>query len=454
MVSFTGQTVAAFVEELAGTGLFQGLDPACILRSIPLLAHLPDKELARLAGEAAIHSHDPGATVCRQGEFDDHLFLILSGAVETSLITDKARRIALERLGPGAMFGRLSASSDGMNMASVVAAERLHLIALGPDAAQRLARGDPHVAHAMQQAHLARTIGPALRLVPLFADAGPQGISLLTRTGRLRVFSKGQTIFQKGAPGDSLYLVVSGVVKVFIGDRILAYLKSGAYFGEMALVKNEPRMASVAAVTDVEAFEIMKADFEAFLQSHGPAADAIRRIIREREEENRLLAQHPERIERLRFMEGLVGGRDILVIDLDRCIHCDRCIKACAQARGQARFERKGDFFGRYLIATACRQCQDPACMLCKRGAILRDKSGEIHIKDACVGCGFCAAQCPYGTIMLVEVQGGDRKARKKAAKCDLCRHLDYPPCVYNCPTGALRRVEPEAMFLKAKGRS
>ena len=447
MVSFTGQTIATFAEELAATGLFKGLASTQVLRSVPLLAHLAEKDLSRLAAEAAIYSYEPEAAICRQGEFDDRAYLILAGQVETSLVTERAARVSLERLGPGDLFGRLSATSDGQNMASAFAAERTHLIALGPTTTQRLAEKDAQIADALRQAHLARIVGAALHLVPLFAEAGPQGIAVLTRAGRLRVFAKGDVVFEKGQPGDSLYLVVSGVVKVYLPDRVLAYLKSGAYFGEMALVKNEPRMASVAAVTDVEAF----------LQSYGPAAEALRRVIHQREQENRELAEHPERLERLRFMESLMGGRDILVIDLNRCVRCDRCVKACAAARGQARIERKGDFHAGYLIATACRQCQDPACMLCKRGAVVRDRTGEITIKDTCIGCGFCAKQCPFGNIMIVELDepqpgGGSPRRRKKAAKCDLCRHLDYPPCAFNCPTGALARTEPEALFLKRGG--
>ena len=458
-----------------------GLAPAQLLRGIPLLAGLPEKELARLAGEAEIYSYEPGAAILRQGEFNDKLYVVLAGKVETSLATEKGARLPLERLGVGDLLGRLSATSDGQNMASAFAVENTHLIAIGPGTVRRIADEDAQIAETVRLAHLKRTVGPALRMVPLFAEVGNEDISKLIEAGRLRAYAKGQVVFEKGGPGDSLYLVVSGVVKVYIGGRILAYLKSGACFGEMALVKNEPRMASAAVVTDVETFRIEKAAFDALLESSESVEKAVHNIIEQRERENRELAEHPERQERLRFMENLMGGHDVLAIDLRRCVRCDKCVQACAAARGQARFERKGDFHAGYLIATVCRQCSDPACMLCKRGAIGRDKTGEIYIKDTCIGCGFCAKQCPYGNIMIVEVeegaesvergawsvkrgargeaapsdtsnQGPTRK-RKKAAKCDLCRHLDYPPCAFNCPTGALRRVAPEELFLKGMGK-
>ena len=95
MVSFTGQTIATFAEELASTGLFVGLAPAQLLRGIPLLAGLPGKELARLAGEAEIYSYEPGAAILRQGEFNDKLYVVLAGKVETSLATEKAARLPL-----------------------------------------------------------------------------------------------------------------------------------------------------------------------------------------------------------------------------------------------------------------------------------------------------------------------------------------------------------------------
>ena len=462
MVSFTGQTIEGYARELEGTGLFAGLVPAQILRGIPLLAHLPEKELARLAGEATVCSYEPGAAICRQGEFDDNLYLILAGKVEVSLMTEGGQRVGLEQLGRGGLFGRLTSAGEGQNMASVVAAERTHLISLSPEAVRRLAEKDAAISEALRQGYLARTVRAALHLVPIFAEAGAQAIDLLAQAGSLISFPKGKVIFNQGEPGDSLYLVVSGVVKIYAADRVFAYLKSGGHFGERALLMNEPRTASAAAVTNVEAFRIMKGAFDAFLGSYESAADALRSIVRRREQENKALAEHPERAERLRFMERLMGGRDILVIDLRRCVRCDKCVKACAQARGQARFERKGQFSGGYLIATACQHCQDPACMLCKRGAIARDKTGEIYIKENCVGCGFCAKQCPYGNIMIVEVEGpaasadgkeAHARGRKKAAKCDLCRHLEYPPCVFNCPTGALRRVEPEELMAKRGGK-
>lgn len=108
----------------------------------------------------------------------------------------------------------------------------------------------------------------------------------------------------------------------------------------------------------------------------------------------------------------------------------------------------------------------------CPPDAIRRSEAGEVVISDACIGCGNCERNCPYGVIQL-QVQkppkpGGllswllfglgsapgkrapdyDPEATKKAVKCDLCRGMDGGPnCVKACPTGAAVRVSPEKII-------
>src|SRR2546428_4923057 len=56
--------------------------------------------------------------------------------------------------------------------------------------------------------------------------------------------------------------------------------------------------------------------------------------------------------------------------------------------------------------AAACRQCQDPVCLLCSRAGIARLPNGEVYITESCIGCGICAERCPYGAISIVDVGG------------------------------------------------
>ena len=147
------------------------------------------------------------------------------------------------------------------------------------------------------------------------------------------------------------------------------------------------------------------------------------------------------------------------------------CVQACADAHdGVTRLIREGLRFDKYLVATSCRQCRDPLCMVgCPVGSIRRKNSLEVIIEDWCIGCGLCANNCPYGNINmhefpaeqetgllgLVQIASGAalhkdtvKKATvKKATSCDLCTDLPEPSCVYACPHDAAHRVNPSEYF-------
>jgi len=70
--------------------------------------------------------------------------------------------------------------------------------------------------------------------------------------------------------------------------------------------------------------------------------------------------------------------------------------------QGVSRLVREGLRFDKYLVATSCRQCRDPLCMVgCPVGSIRRRNTLEVIIEDWCIGCGLCATNCPYGNINL-----------------------------------------------------
>ena len=116
--------------------------------------------------------------------------------------------------------------------------------------------------------------------------------------------------------------------------------------------------------------------------------------------------------------QGLMEAQSLLVLDLEKCTRCDQCVRACADAHdGVTRLVREGLRFDKYLVATSCRQCRDPLCMVgCPVGSIRRRNSLEVIIEDWCIGCGLCASNCPYGNITLHPFNG--RHARPGA-----CRH-------------------------------
>lgn len=106
-----------------------------------------------------------------------------------------------------------------------------------------------------------------LRNVPLFA-ALPEGqLTLLTRVVGRKSYPRNSTIISAGDPTDALYIVISGRLKVMMSDDegrevILAILGQGEFFGEMGLIDEAPRSATVIAIEPCELLTINKLDFK------------------------------------------------------------------------------------------------------------------------------------------------------------------------------------------------
>jgi ATP-binding cassette subfamily B protein len=116
-------------------------------------------------------------------------------------------------------------------------------------------------------AGVATTIeGSRLRRVPLFADLPPESLAAIAGRLELERFAPGDTIIQQGDLGDKLYLIDRGQVEVTahngpMGEQHLNTLHEGDYFGEIALLLEIPRTASVHALGPVQLLSLSKADF-------------------------------------------------------------------------------------------------------------------------------------------------------------------------------------------------
>jgi len=109
-------------------------------------------------------------------------------------------------------------------------------------------------------------LAPILRKVPLFADLSEAEIGRIAEATRERSYPRNSVILFEDDPGDALYVVVTGLVKVvLIGEDgrevILSVLKEGDFFGEMALIDDEPRSAHVIAMEDANLLVLRREDF-------------------------------------------------------------------------------------------------------------------------------------------------------------------------------------------------
>src|SRR5687768_9117909 len=141
---------------------------------------------------------------------------------------------------------------------------------------------------------MATMVSPAvLKAVPLFASFPEDQLRMLTTVVSRKSVTRSTMVMAAGDATDSLYIVLSGRLKVMMSDAegkevILAILGPGEFFGEMGLIDDEPRSASVVALEACELLGITKRDFKKALAENFEMTMAVMRgLVRRLREADR-----------------------------------------------------------------------------------------------------------------------------------------------------------------------
>jgi CRP-like cAMP-binding protein len=113
--------------------------------------------------------------------------------------------------------------------------------------------------------------------VPLFALLNPGERHSLAKRGNQRLYGRGEAIVRQGEPGDSIFVVASGRVRITIGpeQHEVAVTEAGGYFGEMSLLTGDARSATVLAIEDCTVVEITAEAFREVVLKNPAVLDTI-----------------------------------------------------------------------------------------------------------------------------------------------------------------------------------
>ena len=131
-------------------------------------------------------------------------------------------------------------------------------------------------------------ISEVLKKVPFFQDMDRSGIDFVIENLKFKPFDNNEVICQAGDPGDKMYIIINGKVRVVVKaepggqEKVIAYLSSGDYFGEMALLTGEPRSASVVTDEPSEMFILGKPDFDVIIGKFPSVALSMSKIMSQR----------------------------------------------------------------------------------------------------------------------------------------------------------------------------
>ena len=108
-----------------------------------------------------------------------------------------------------------------------------------------------------------------LQRVPLFADLDQPQLQQVAELFKERRFPQGETVMKEGLGGATFFVIVSGEATVTAGGTELARLKAGDYFGEIALIDEGARTATVTAATELECYGLTLWEFGPLVRENG-----------------------------------------------------------------------------------------------------------------------------------------------------------------------------------------
>lgn len=371
--------------------------------------------------------------------------------------------------------------------ATIIAAEDSEVIEIGANVLYMLQRNiaSRKVLNDVYKKYAMNSQLEKLEIFNSIVDSGKRIrlAKLLANNVELVAYDPGTSVFKEGGQGidgDDFYLVRMGYVKISrkVGsrDQVVDYRGPGSAFGEIAPLtkiyegeltqklekyRYRPgvRTASCSALDHVELVRIPGALLKSIADENPEFKESLlnrAEFLLDRDSQSSLEISSVTSD----FVEqGLYNAQSLLVLDLESCTRCDECTRACADAHdGKSRLVREGLRFGSFLVATSCRSCTDPYCLVgCPVNSIFRDETMEIQIEDHCIGCGLCATNCPYGNITMygetdskLDTATSLPVVRQKATTCDQCSSIDKTPrCVYACPHDAAHRMTGEELKKK-----
>jgi Fe-S-cluster-containing hydrogenase component 2/CRP-like cAMP-binding protein len=464
--------------------------------------------VARREGFVRFVDVEAGEPIVVQGDLTTELFVVLQGKVEAVQARPRRGPHTHRKYARGEWFGEVSAHSHHPALATIRAVQPTRLAALEARLFTQLYNEDDEFKQRIDTGYLDQ-LGLHLRASALCKDLDDEAVATLQLGAELLTVDDGAVVAAAGEQADAVFLVRAGAIACEAGEgpaaRVLAFYKGNATFGEHAIVSGGVAWpATFRAIMRTALVKIERAQWQKLsAPAHEGLVRAANRLVGKDDVDaalhggaqslgaRSLLDELHVMVER----ESVKGGR-ALVIDRGKCVRCNMCVESCVAVHDDhvPRLSKVGTpVVTDEVLVTACYHCETPQCMLsCDYAAIRRDPQGRIRFEyDSCVGCAACIDGCPYGVIRLVEPAppaappptflqtlpligrlfgapaapaaaapaDPDAKPRTagagaklnpvngKTVKCDLCAGLPFEACVYNCPTTAITRREPQSLF-------
>ena len=242
------------------------VDVVHLIEELPLFSHFPEAMLESIALHSQVFEYPAGAAILTEGAPATEIFVLFEGSVEI-VRTAGAITQHLGELEPISVFGEAALVDNAPRAANVVAKTKVTALRVPIAVLRKGATGAKSV-RKLEVFRNAILVNQFFASSPVFRSLTTASIDFLSSRGALEYFDQGQVVFHQGDRGDHLYLVLRGAVGVELHGSEIRRLDQGNFFGEIAMIANLPRTATIRTAAPCVLFKIGADAFWEILVQH------------------------------------------------------------------------------------------------------------------------------------------------------------------------------------------
>ncbi len=275
--------------------------------SVPLLAQLSSENRQWLEKQCHIHTTHAKESLLKEADEPESLFVILEGSVHIYTKDKEGQDSLLQQLNVGGFWGgvflfapmRQSQETPLRPAISVRVEQSGRVLEIPKAALTTLIKREPELSESLLLAYYQhKNADVTLARVPLFSHLEPVERAKIAEHFSPTTFRKGTTIIAEGEHGEEMYVIKTGQVGVYTTlveeeggvnviksdqERLhLATLQDGDFFGEQALITNEPRSATIIAISDVHALKFTKHDLAIVVKQYPRIGTLLKKYHQQR----------------------------------------------------------------------------------------------------------------------------------------------------------------------------
>ena len=245
--------------------------PGTVLKKYSFFSSLSDGALEALSNKGQPIELSAGTQIIKEGAVANAFYLVCKGEVEVTKKNDFGQIAKLSVVGPGESFGEMALLTNLSRSSTVTAKTDVRLSKISREDFDEIVNLDTAFSNLLERQAKSYADFDSLKTLQPLALIEPEKMLALIENMREKKYSPGESIITQGEKGDEYYIVKSGRVAVIRKKddkkpELIAELKSGAGFGEEAIIREQARNATVQAIDETTVLVLDKATFDGILK--------------------------------------------------------------------------------------------------------------------------------------------------------------------------------------------